>query len=102
MGRSSAVAAKCAETLVWRSELSGSGSSSHHRADDAGAASDEVIVYLLERVGPICVPMISPETTSSTRRFCWRPEAVVLLATGLSLPKPRADTLPELIPSPTR
>ena len=37
---------------------------------------------------PICWPMISPETTSSTRRFCWRPAAVSFEATGWLFPNP--------------
>ena len=32
--------------------------------------------------GPIFVPIASPETMISTRRFCWRPAGVSLLATG--------------------
>jgi hypothetical protein len=39
---------------------------------------------------PILEPMISPEMMISTRRFCWRPSAVSLLATGLAFPKPVA------------
>src|ERR1700730_6930637 len=35
---------------------------------------------------PIVVPITSPETTSSTRRFCWRPSAVSFDATGCVLP----------------
>jgi hypothetical protein len=34
------------------------------------------------------VPMASPERTSSTLRFCWRPSAVSLPAMGSVLPKP--------------
>src|ERR1035437_9337526 len=37
---------------------------------------------------PIVVPITSPETTSSTRRFCWRPSAVSFDATGCVLPNP--------------
>jgi len=44
------------------------------------------------------VPMISPETTSSTRRFIWRPAAVALSATGVVLPNPRAVTLSRVTP----
>ena len=39
---------------------------------------------------PICVPITSPEIMISTRRFCWRPSFVSLLATGLDFPKPAA------------
>lgn len=38
------------------------------------------------------MPMGSPETTSSTRRFCCRPAAVSLEATGPLLPNPIAVT----------
>lgn len=34
-------------------------------------------------------PIASPDNTSSTRRFCWRPSAVSLVATGWVLPRPR-------------
>ena len=32
------------------------------------------------------VPMMSPETTSSTLRFCWRPVELSFVATGWELP----------------
>ncbi len=35
----------------------------------------------------VFMPMASPERTSSTRRFCWRPSGVSLVATGWVLPK---------------
>jgi hypothetical protein len=35
--------------------------------------------------------MIEPETTISTRRFNWRPAAVVFDATGRDLPNPAAE-----------
>ena len=38
--------------------------------------------YLAAIGTPISVPMISPEITSSTRRFCCRPSAVSFEATG--------------------
>src|SRR5450631_1406412 len=41
------------------------------------------------RIEVMLVPMISPETTSSTLRFIWRPAAVELSATGIVFPKPR-------------
>ena len=41
----------------------------------------------------VCTPIASPETTMLTRRFCWRPAAVPLSATGLALPYPAAVTL---------
>src|ERR1700687_1829965 len=37
---------------------------------------------------PTAPPIASPDTTSSTRRFCWRPTAVLLSVTGRVLPKP--------------
>src|SRR5271166_4076776 len=37
-------------------------------------------------------PIASPESTSSTRRFCCRPSAVSFDAMGSLLPKPRAST----------
>ena len=40
--------------------------------------------------GFACEPITSPETTISTRRFSWRPEAVLLSATGSALPSPTA------------
>ena len=52
--------------------------------------------------GPIGVPIISPETTISTRRFFCRPAAVSLDATGLSLPKPLAVMSSGAMPSPIR
>jgi hypothetical protein len=47
-------------------------------------------------------PMISPETTSSTRRFRWRPAAVSFEATGMVFPKPFAVTEVAGIPCSTR
>ena len=44
----------------------------------------------------------SPETTICTRRFCWRPAAVALLATGSFGPNPWAVTLFMFMPCPTR
>src|SRR5580698_9704952 len=35
-----------------------------------------------------CVPITSPETIMSTRRFSLRPAAVLLSATGFDLPNP--------------
>ena len=37
---------------------------------------------------PLEFPMTSPETTNSTRRFCCRPAAVSLVATGWLSPNP--------------
>src|SRR5207253_4078792 len=48
--------------------------------------------YGVGLLGPMGVPMMSPETTSSTLRFFWRPAAVSFEATGFSLPKPLAVT----------
>src|ERR1019366_5285281 len=48
------------------------------------------------------LPNISPETIISTRRFCCRPAAMLLSATGLVLPKPCAVTIPEFRPCETR
>ena len=41
---------------------------------------------------------MSPDTTSSTRRFCCRPEAVSLDATGIVFPNPLAVTESSGIP----
>jgi hypothetical protein len=38
--------------------------------------------YLIATGAPITVPITSPEITSSTRRFCCRPDAVSFEATG--------------------
>lgn len=38
------------------------------------------------------LPMASPDTRSSTLRFCWRPAEVSLEATGKVLPKPLDET----------
>src|SRR5262245_44710101 len=46
--------------------------------------------------------MDSPVTTSSTRRFCCRPAAVSLDATGEVSPKPLAVIEAEETPCPTR
>lgn len=51
---------------------------------------------------PLLLPIASPLTTISTRRFIWRPAAVRLEATGLSGPKPRSVTLLEGTPWLTR
>ena len=40
------------------------------------------------------IAMMSPEMTSSTRRFCCRPADVSLVATGWPSPKPVAPTEP--------
>src|SRR5689334_24781363 len=58
--------------------------------------------YLAAIGVPIAVPMTSPEITSSTRRFCCRPPAVSLDATGCDLPKPLAVTESPAIPCCTR
>ena len=44
--------------------------------------------YGCAATGPIFVPMTSPDTMISTRRFCWRPAAVLLSATGIVSAKP--------------
>src|SRR5229473_2622460 len=44
------------------------------------------------------LPMASPDTRSSTLRFCWRPAELPLEATGKVLPNPRALT--ELLATP--
>src|SRR5580704_13401425 len=43
--------------------------------------------------GVIWVPITSPDTIISTRRFSFLPAAVLLSATGSALPSPRAITL---------
>ena len=55
------------------------------------------------RVGEIrasltLAPRMSPETTSSTRRFIWRPAAVPLSAIGKLLPNPCAVIAAEFTP----
>src|SRR5579859_69399 len=52
--------------------------------------------------GTPCVPMTSPETTISTRRFNLRPAAVLLSATGSALPSPTAVTWSGTTPDDTR
>src|SRR3984957_10748768 len=63
-----------------------------------GFGVPDVVVRVVVSV----VPRISPETTSSTRRFCWRPAAVELSATGIVFPKPWLVTLVGGTPSHTR
>ena len=48
------------------------------------------------------LPIASPDTRSSTRRFCWRPAELSLVATGKVLPKPFALTEFVATPSCTR
>jgi hypothetical protein len=48
------------------------------------------------------LPMASPDTRSSTLRFCWRPAELSLEATGSVLPKPLALTEFVVTPSRTR
>lgn len=48
------------------------------------------------------MPMASPETTSSTLRFCWRPAGLSLEVTGKVLPKPDALTEFAATPCSTR
>jgi len=62
------------------------------------AASD----YLAAIEEPIAVPMISPEITISTRRFCCRPCAVSFEATGWDFPKPSVVTDAGAIPDCVR
>src|SRR6202167_3811606 len=50
-------------------------------------------------VGLAWLPMASPETSSSTLRFCCRPAELPLEATGSVLPKPLALT--ELVDTPS-
>jgi len=58
--------------------------------------------YLAAMGVPITVPITSPETTISTRRFCCRPPAVSFEATGCVLPKPFAVTELAAIPCRVR
>ena len=55
-------------------------------------ADRETSPYSAAARPPIFVPITSPEMMISTRRFCWRPCAVSLPATGLAGPKPCALT----------
>src|SRR5438270_13688205 len=48
------------------------------------------------------VPIASPETTSSTLRLAWRPDALSFEATGTLLPKPVAVTELATTPCCTR
>jgi hypothetical protein len=61
-----------------------------------------IYVRLLYRKLPVValtgLPMASPDTRSSTLRFCCRPAELAFEATGKVLPKPRAET--EFIPTP--
>lgn len=50
----------------------------------------------------VVFPIASPDSTSSTRRFCCLPSAVSLVAIGWVLPKPRASTELAAIPCCTR
>ena len=59
----------------------GAGRGSHHHRSGRGAGETRMLVRLA---------IASPETTSSTRRFCWRPTAVSFDTTGRDSPKPRA------------
>src|SRR5688572_28395395 len=43
-------------------------------------------------------PIDSPDTMISTRRFCWRPAAVPLVATGRVSPNPTAATIGVVTP----
>jgi hypothetical protein len=58
--------------------------------------------YLAAIGVPISVPIISPEITISTRRFCCRPCAVSLEATGWDFPKPCVVTDDGAIPDCVR
>jgi hypothetical protein len=55
---------------------------------------------------PVCgltaLPIASPDTRSSTRRFCCRPEALSFEATARLLPKPLAVTAAVATPCWTR
>ena len=62
----------------------------------------DVVGGVVPRISDSFVPMISPETTSSTRRFCWRPAAVSFDATGCVSPKPLAVRISASDPVQTR
>ena len=68
----------------------------------AGPAVAIALNYLTTETLPISVPITSPETTSSTRRFSWRPLALSLEATGWVSPNPLVVTEPDAIPCPVR
>lgn len=59
------------------------------------------LAALLGVVSPL-IPIGSPETTISTRRFRWRPASVEFDATGSALPSPTAITFVAGTPCPTR
>ena len=50
------------------------------------------------RISESFVPITSPETTNSTRRFCCRPAAVSFVATGTVSPNPFAVRMSPLNP----
>ena len=70
-----------------------------------------ILSFVMQLALPYCklpvvaftgLPMASPETRSSTLRFCCRPEEFSFEATGKVLPKPRAETEFVATPSCTR
>jgi unsaturated chondroitin disaccharide hydrolase len=60
------------------------------------------VVVVLDRMSLSLVPITSPDTTSSTRRFCCRPAAVSLPTAGIVSPNPFAVTDVEGTPCETR
>src|SRR5579863_497242 len=84
--------------MGFRSVVIGDGSARYRwltMTDAVRRSVQGVAVMRLHRLAlaPIFVPITSPDTISSTRRFCCLPDEVLLVATGLVSPKPEADKL---------
>lgn len=50
------------------------------------------VVPIVDPCAPVLLPIALPLTTNSTLRFCWRPAAVALVATGFDSPNPLVVT----------
>src|SRR6266849_3748899 len=59
--------------------------------DSLGLILRPSVVHRGDAGEPICTPITSPDTTSSTRRFRWRPAAVSFESTGCVFPNPLAE-----------
>ena len=81
------------ESARWRSTRSTPREDNHedleeyeeHEKNDRHFVSFDLFVIFVVRSKPdsyCALPIDSPETTISTRRFCWRPADVPLVATG--------------------
>jgi hypothetical protein len=85
--------------IKWDSRKEKGASPFRTRADTAIAIA---FYCRLPEVRLAWVPIASPETTSSTLRFAWRPDALSFEATGTLLPKPVAVTELATTPCCTR